>query len=525
MTVRLKQIFILSIFLFSCGSLSFLFGKELCWDLANYHYYLPYAFLHHREYIDSWPSSYVHQYLNPALDFLSLALINHASPKAAEWMLGALSGISVWLLYLISSLLIKDRYASMWAILVSVIGFVGPTALSGIGSFQNDNVICIFTLSSIYFSLQYIQTNNKHYLGIAGLLLGIGVGLKLTAAIYVMGCLGAFLFSALPWRKKISCLSLFSFAAVLGAAISAGYWWYHQWQLHGNPFLPALNNLFHSNDFPWKNWRDTRFLPTSITEAIFFPFYFSVDGRTADAPFRDFRFIAVYVLLIIGFIRTVYLKRMKTSVATLSSATRWLLLFFIFSYIAWEYYFSMARYLVTLEVLAPLVIYVIIKALRLSVLVECIVLLLAYISIILALSPIPMIRKPVYGATYFNVVLPHSISDIKHAIVLIPYSAYALSIDPRPQAYLIPFFPASWQFVGVPFLNNHWLNESKDNELTLRVLRANPAERKYVLTPEKFMPAMQAVATFYHLHWKNRCESIASDRQMMTHEKVFLCEV
>src|SRR4029079_13454467 len=103
MQVTRNNFFIQPLLLILCmlcgGYLAVFFGRELCWDLAHYHYYTPYAYLYNRYSIDYWPTSYLHQFLNPTIDFLTYGLINYLSPYRAVFILGALHGINLWLLY------------------------------------------------------------------------------------------------------------------------------------------------------------------------------------------------------------------------------------------------------------------------------------------------------------------------------------------------------------------------------------------------------------------------------------------
>ena len=149
-----------------CGGISVYFGKELCWDLASYHYYNPFALLNARHNIDYWPSSNIQQYINPAIDFLSYFLITYFTPFMSEFILGAIHGINLWLLFLIAQhFLQQEKFKYSLALLFALLGLYGPTTLPGIGSFQNDNLISIFVLAFVLLQL-YSLENNKPLLTI-----------------------------------------------------------------------------------------------------------------------------------------------------------------------------------------------------------------------------------------------------------------------------------------------------------------------------------------------------------------------
>lgn len=521
---------LLTLIMLICGCLSVVFGKDLCWDIAHYHYYMPFAFLHARQGIDFWPNSYIHQFINPTIDLLSYFLIHSFTPHMAEFILGALHGINAWLLWLIARLFLPARRSLLLAALLACLGMYGSTALPGIGSFQNDNLVSIFVLGFVLLqikSIQYYLMTNKLpmlLLLLSGLLLGLGFGLKLTAGIYIVGGLVSIFFLPLSPRDKIKWLLLVGIASTCGLLITAGHWMYMMWQQHHNPFFPFFNDIFHSQDFMPQHWRDERFLPKTLTQTLFFPFYFALDGRTADAPFRDIRFPLVYFFFVLAGIQHWWRKRKTTVPQKMPSSQAWLFVFFIFSYLAWQYYFSIARYLVVLEMLAPLVIYLLVRQLSPNRYLRFAVLFTTFYALIAFLTPIPMIRAPWYETSFFNVQLPPTVTNTTSATVLIAYTAYVLDNNPRPQSYLIPFFPATWRFIGIPFWHQRYLFENKVNDKIVAELHKRE-DNIYLLTSDLNMPALYQAALSFGLKPNGACENIFSDRQAVTHQETLLCPV
>jgi hypothetical protein len=501
-----KFILITSILLSGC--LAIFFGKELCWDLANYHFYNPYALLHARHKIDYWPNSNVHQYINPTIDLLTYFLIQNFTPRMSEFILGAIHGINLWLLFLIAKYFLPQKSSTLLAVILALLGMLGPTTLPGIGSFQNDNLISIFVLGFVLLQLQ-------GYFFFAGVMLGLGLGLKLTAGIYAAGGMLAILFTPLSLRSKIKMMMTCGTGFAIGMLITSGYWMWMMWSEHHNPLFPFFNSLFHSPDFAMTDWRDTRFLPKNLLQTIFFPFYFSFDGRTADAPFRDFRFAVVYGLVVM-----IGAKLGKKAFPRWGKA--FLLSFFLLSYLIWQFYFSIARYLAPLEMLAPLMIYLLLRMLMKHTLTFYTSLSAIFLALMLTLSPIPMIRAPWYDTTFFNVQLPASLPD--QATVLIAYPAYVLNTNPRPQSYLIPFFPAKWRFIGIPLLNEKLFLDAAAMNIIQSKLNQR-TEKMYLLTSDRNMPELLKAAFNFHLAPDGECEKIYSDRQAVTHQNVLLCPI
>lgn len=514
------------------GLLSVIFGKELCYDLANYHYYGPYAYLHDRAKLDFWPNSYVLQYISPTIDFLTYFLINNFSSLVVTFLLGAIHGINFWLLFLIARLFLHGNLKIPLAIVLATLGMYGPTAWPGIGSFQNDNLITIFILGFVFLQLiqlQYYSVTSifrKNLIIFSGLLLGIGIGLKLTAGIFSVGVLLATLILPISLTDRIKLICLISISAALGMLLISGYWMLLMWQQHHNPFFPFFNNIFHSPDFSNINWRDKRFLPKNMWETLFYPYFFSWDGRIADAPFRDFRFPIVYTLFVVVGIKYVWekIQARYSQRRPVNLREYWLYAFFIFSYVFWQYYFSISRYIATLEMLAPLVIFLLLRQICKNPYAMSIILTTIFYTLFFFMAPIHMVRMRWYNDSFFNIKFPASIKHQTQAMVLMSFTSYVYDLDPRPQIYLIPFFPPKWRFVGIPFLHEKY-DLDKNTADKIQLLIHGYRDKIYLLTTDLNMPELYRAAIKFNLIPDGSCERISSDRQKMTPYHVLLCPV
>lgn len=530
-----------------CGIISILLGKELDYDLAHYHFYNPYAFLHHRTDFDFWPSSFVHQFINPTIDFFTYFLITNCTPLMTGFILGAIHGINFWLLLIIANLFLPHRIA----FIIALLGMYSPSVLSGIGSFRNDNLISIFILLSVAFYLkgllsqQTLYTNQikmnaliHQYFMVAGFLLGIAIGLKLTAVIFIPGVLFATLTIPTSPHGRIKLLGLTLLTMFAGILIFSGYWMYWMWIKYHNPLFPFFNNIFNASNNSWINWRDTRFLPQGIWQHIFFPFYFSWDGRTSDGGFCDFRFAMVYFLLILVILFYIKNKwvfifnspkqpRNNTAVYQVSRLVlyKWLLTFFIFSYLIWQFYFSIARYITALEMLAPLLIYLLICRIPVSSFIHNLIIVIFFYTLFFFMSPTPITRIHSYEHTYFNIKLPEVVrqNNKTAGLVLIAYADYVNDIHPRPQAYLIPSFPSRWRFVGIPFRHQKFL---ADIQLSQKMHDLTPIYSSiYLLTAKQNMTELYRAAFSFGLIQDGPCNKIRSDRQKILRQEVWLCPV
>lgn len=510
----------------ACGLLSVQFGKELNWDLANYHYYNAFSFLNHRLNKDSWPMEYVHVYFTPTADLLSYFLINHLQPKLSVFCIGAIHGMNVWLLFYIANAVLTSWYEiklrTIIALLLTFLGLYGPTVWPGIGSFQHDNLVSLFVLGFVALQLKAwrgAEIGGKTFFFthlLSGILLGMGMGLKLTVGIYVAGAMFAYFFVPVSWRIRVKLNLIFILSVFFGMVLTSGYWMFFLWETYQNPFFPLLNGIFHSPYFLDVNWKDTRFLPQGILQYLFYPFYFSLDGRTGDLPFRDFRYACCY-LLFIGLV----FKKWFSPPHKLPIFITWFLFFFVFSYVMWQGYFSIMRYISALEMLAPLIIYLLLEHLIQDRLLKSAFAVLIFMFLFGTMQPVAMIRAPWYETDYFNVRLPAFVKEIREAVVMMPIPAYALSTNPRPQAYLIPFFPHDWRFIGISFFDDHLVIRPDFYHLL-----DNIKDKKiYLLGSQFYQEKLLQLINPLGFKEQGVCGLITSDRQFMTHENTWLCPI
>jgi hypothetical protein len=193
------------------------------------------------------------------------------------------------------------------------------------------------------------------------MLLGLAMGLKLTAGIYVPSMAVVVFSLAQGWRNKIRSLVIYG-CCLLGVLVAVyGPWGWKLYELTGNPFFPFFNAIFHSDWMASINFRDARFLPRSWLQWLFYPFYWTAvqSNLVSEVPFRDVR-LAVAYLFLAGY-AAVALTRKDLRASLLTGKYRSihvLALFLTLSYIAWMHQFSILRYLVAAECLAGIFIIV-----------------------------------------------------------------------------------------------------------------------------------------------------------------------
>jgi hypothetical protein len=139
-------------------------------------------------------------------------------------------------------------------------------------------------------------------------------------------------------------------------------------------------------------------------------------------------------------------------------------------------------------------------------------------------SPIPMIRSNDYQGDYFNISLPSVVQQNQKATVLMAYSAFVQDLNPRPQTYLIPFFPKDWRFIGIPFSKRKFVTDQTLIKYIKNTITQN-TQPIFLLTAEPDMPELYRMANSLGLLPAGSCSEIKSDRQAVTHLAVLLCPV
>lgn len=515
------------------GSMTLFLGKDLNWDLANYHYYNAYALLHFRYDQDFWPAG-LNTYFNPTLDLLTYFLINYFPPRLTGFTLGAIQGITIWLTFRIALLFLpKEKSSGLLALLIAGLGMYCPQFICGIGMSLGDLTVGIFVLGAVYLAIfalkdyptlhlisDHINYSNQKkvqkLIFLSGLLLGLGIGLKYIIGFYALGMAVAFLFAPISLKNKLFLIFMWGIALVLGITISAGYWMLFLWFKFHNPLFPFFNALFKSPYFPEINWRETRFIPKTAWETLFYPFYFSFHGsRTDDIPYIDIRFLITYVLIVISGVRYLVSKTKPTALAE-----KCFLIFSIISFIVWELFSGFMRYAIILEMLSPLVIYILINRLCQDAFLKFTLLFVTAYFIVFFMSTGVGERGSWKSNDYFGIKLPMEVKNIEKATVFLPIQHLNhFHQSPLSLAYLIPYFPTHWNFIGVPFATGSY--NFINDEIRKKFLLAN--SKTYVLVEQKYLASF---ANLFHADiTSNNCSPIPIAYGTRRETKIFLCQI
>jgi hypothetical protein len=424
-------------------------GHDTDWDFRNYHWYNAYAWLTGRRGFDVAVAHHA-TYYNPLADVPIFAAAQFLPAWCVGFLVGCIHGLNLLLLYRLARAAFgatSGSSADWFALATAVAGTTGGMALILVGNASNDMTVSLLVLLALLLMVragdsQVDDARGLWRFGAAGLAGGVAVGLKLTMAPFAIGlAIGALVLRAPVWIR-LQRAAVLGVGGLIGAALFGGIWAYTLWHETGNPFFPYFNDIIGSPLILDASYRDQRFLPESIGEALIYPFLFAWDGtQVNDAPFRDIKIALAYAIVPLTLLWMLVSRRPQ-----LTQSMRLLFTVCIVSYAVWLSIFGVYRYVLTLEMLAPLL-------------------------IALALSLWPMRERYRWGALaaiWCVALLSTGWSSIAsvggdwrggYVDVMVPPIAdpdrtLAVMAGVEPMGYIVPAFPAA-----IPFLRiDGWLD-------------------------------------------------------------------
>ncbi len=425
------------------GTLSVWLGQDSNWDLLNYHFYNPYALLNGRVGTDLAPAQF-QSYFNPLLDVPYFAMVTHWPAPLAGFAMGAFHGLSfVLVLFIARRALGVAGGSGATAIMLALAGCLGPAFLSELGNTMGDNSTAPLVLAALALLLwQWTRitagaaTAALPIAVAAGLLMGASVGLKLTNAIYAVALCLALLTLAGPWWRRFWLAFVFGLGVLAGIAATSGYWFVTMWQVFGNPLFPQFNAWFGAPLAAPVSIVDLRWLPKSVAEALLFPFAMVADARRVnEVPMRPFIWPVLW-LLVVGWAGCALLRRAGT---WLTPAARFVVVFVGLAFLTWMAVFSIYRYAVAMELLAPLAAWLLLHRMLAA---DAARRAAAVVLVLVAVSALAGARtwgREGWDVDAFRVEVPP-----------LPATGTVLLIgSEQPLGWMAPFFPANMAVAGV----------------------------------------------------------------------------
>jgi hypothetical protein len=471
------HILALVVCMFTGGLATYLLGQDLNWDLLNYHFYNPWALLHHRILFDIQPGG-GGSYINPFLDLPNYLLRTHLRPVVAGTILGAVQGINGWLVFEITNNLLKSyvqRYDARFgvALAVGVLSLFGATSLSELGNSMGDNLTSLFILTALLLILlsfeNFKRQAKSRYLRVGGYVFaGMATGLKLTSLAFVIPLfLGGLLIKG-DHKLKIKENVLHILGFLSGVGVAAGYWYFVVWKAFGNPIFPYYNAVFKSPYFPNVNLQDKIWFPTNLFDQLFYPFTFiHLPTNPLRPDFRDPRLAVVFALVVAAGLywltQRFLIKTLPNIRMSRKEGAFWT--FIVFSYLLWQVEFSYYRYLLPVELVSltaiTLAAYRVISNKRLATAA------LATLLCLITLYTIPYNwgRIP-WQADNFGPDLRGQLSHVQGTVIMAPSN---------PLGFLVPYLPANTRAISVADFSNL---TTKQKERIISTIREDKSRGK-----------------------------------------------
>jgi hypothetical protein len=454
--LKYRQTAVLLLCVLGAGAVSLMMGKDVNWDLKNYHYYNAYSLVKGRLGWDIGPAQ-IQGYFNPIGDLPFYFLVEFVkSPRAIAVLMSLWSAVGAFFLVRIAALIfppgMADRGFGIAA--AAAIGLTGVIGIAMVGSTMNEWQSSALVMASLYLVLRTSSDPGGASLrpvAIAGLLAGVAVGLKLTFGAFALGLLAA---SAVHvsrregLRRVIACGS-FLFAGFL---ISYGPWAVTLWREFGNPFFPLFNAWFQSPYWEPVNFMDRNYGPRSALQAVLFPLLVNDNYRlTTELDFSDYRLAALYSLSIACLARLAWRRTPSwpSSLVLVAAGA-----FALVSYLAWLKVFGIYRYLLPLEILSGPLIAACVMSLVSNSWARRITLVAVAALLVVTVQRPDWGRLP-FGNRYFETSAP-----------ALPADSLVIMGRHEPMSYAIAFFRPDARFVAP---SNLLLDFGQSNLLARRV--------------------------------------------------------
>jgi hypothetical protein len=287
---------------------NYLFGKEMAFDLPNYHLYAGFSAVNDRfgqDYFAAGPQSY----FNPYAYLPFYALVSAGLPALAiASLLAAVHSIILWLTFELAIAVCPSEDAHTRAatgICAVVLAYMNPILMQQLGSSFADITTAELVLAGWVLLAGAVRTPRVKLVICAGLILGAASALKLTNAVHGIAAFALLMIVPLPPWGRLRQGLVYGASLGMGFAICAAPWSYRLERMFGNPLFPMFNSVFRSPEFTAEPLRHFRFIPDSFAEAVWRPFAMLDPMQMVHGELRspDLRYAVLVVLLTVLLLR------------------------------------------------------------------------------------------------------------------------------------------------------------------------------------------------------------------------------
>ncbi len=342
-------------------------GYDFDWDVLNYHFYNGFALLHGKVFRNVQPSM-MQAYFPPIMDTTFYIMVRLMPPIGVLVTIAAFQGFAFPLIFMLARLVVRGCFRpgpelSALACLLTVLGAAAPVNIWEAGGALGDTTSAVPVLGALFLMLNELARHGalprpRRAMAI-GLLAGLAAGIKLTNLPYALGILVCFVVLPLalarsgPRRDWLTgtCACLAGMA--LSFLLCYGWWGVVLYAHLGNPVFPNFNQFFRSPFAAASSYSDAAFALPGIMKKIIFPFTrTSISGQLDPAGLFDLRMAFMLPLACAGLVAAYFVCPARNDGQLPRLA---LMVFAIVSYTGWLLVFPVNRYLVGVDMIAPLV--------------------------------------------------------------------------------------------------------------------------------------------------------------------------
>lgn len=341
-------------------------------DFLNYQAYNCYSLLNNR-FSQDFLAANTRTCINPLLYLPEYILMFKLNNHPYIFILISIldSVIVLFLIYKIVFLTFKktSKLRGITAAFCILYVAFSPVMMNVLDFSRGDCKVAVFCLLSLYLILKniFLQDSKKRSLQIllAGIFIGIAIGLKITAAVYFI-CI-FFILLIYSFAKKIQkplkMFILLVLPVFLCFLLLNGHWFYLCWKHYHNPIFPYYNNFFQSEYADFEKFMNADYgqlAPVNWQEFVFYPFFNAKEENFVhffgiEDYIWDSRYAINYIVNVCIFIYSIFVnlfsKKNRLFKETNKNLFIFLAFFTILVYFVNLYLFGTYRYIVSSSVL------------------------------------------------------------------------------------------------------------------------------------------------------------------------------
>lgn len=438
-------------------------GRDVNWDLFNYHVYAGHLALQPERLWQDYFAASIQSYLNPYAYVPFYLLVEAPWPGIAVGLaMACLHSVNLWLVYEIARVIVPtDRENSRLPVFGAVlIAALSPLFLQQVGTSYADVLTATPVLAGfLLLARAYASgTGAWPWILLAGLLMGLASGLKMTNAVLAAGAAAFVLATRARAGESIVALLAYGVGGAIGLASSSGAWFLAVWERFGNPIFPLMNGLFRSPDYPPVNFRHERFATEGVVDVLSLPFRMLaptariyVEESAPDARFL-FLLVMVAALIVLALRRRFGDAERLADVGGANGGSRdgqeigksylVVLVSFAGAFLLWSLYSANGRYMLPLTLLVgPLCVGTLLRAITSSRgrVFAVVTLLVLHLPGLLLATPPRFVHAPWEGS-WIDVEVPANLKARPYVFA---------SITPQSASFLVSRVHADSRFVNL----------------------------------------------------------------------------